>query len=368
MATSITTESEYNRAEEVKAFDETKSGVKGLVDSGLQKIPRIFRRPSNELHSSVSVPTNPTKYQVPVIDLHSIKGDKNRREKIVEEIKNASENWGFFQVVNHGVGLSVLEGMIQGVIRFHEQDDEVKKQYYSRDRMRKVTYSSNFDLYTSKAANWRDTLTFRMTSPEPVDPQEIPPTCRDITLEYTKEVTALGETLFQLLSEALGLKSDHLKEMQCDESCTLVSHYYPPCPEPELTLGTSKHTDPAFLTILLQDQIGGLQVLHQDHWVDIHPIPGAFVINIADLLQIVSNDKFKSVEHRVLANHIGPRVSVACFFNTRYNMIAKSFGPIKELVSPGTGPIYRDLTMMEYFSYFESQGLQGKPGLENFKI
>ncbi|KAL5708442.1 hypothetical protein ACHQM5_019235 [Ranunculus cassubicifolius] len=356
--------SEYNnRAEELKAFDETKAGVKGLVDSGLEKVPRIFLSASNELENSLP---NPTKYKVPLIDLHGIKDDKNSRERIVEEIKNASETWGFFQVVNHGVGLNVLDEMIQGVIRFHEQDAEVRKQYYSRDRMKTVKYSSNFDLYTSKTANWRDTLTFIMASPEPVDPQELPPTCRDITLEYTKEVTGLGETLFQLLSEALGLKSDHLKQLQCDETCVLISNYYPPCPEPELTLGSSEHTDPAFLTILLQDQIGGLQVLYQDQWVDIQPIPGAFVINIANILQIVSNDRFKSVQHRVLANHVGPRVSVACFLNARGD--TKPFGPIKELVSAETGPIYRDVTMLEYFNRFERQGQQVKSDMENFKL
>ncbi|KAK8548618.1 hypothetical protein V6N12_061528 [Hibiscus sabdariffa] len=63
-------------------------------------------------------------------------------------------------------------------------------------------------------------------------------------------------------------------------------------------------------------EIGGLQVLYEDQWIDVPPVPGALVVNIGDMLQLITNDKFKSVEHRVLANTEGPRVSVASFFTT----------------------------------------------------
>ncbi|PIA36463.1 hypothetical protein AQUCO_03400387v1 [Aquilegia coerulea] len=364
----ISSESDYNRTEELKAFDDTKTGVKGLVDSGLQKVPKIFIRPPNKVVQNSD--SNLTHFAIPVIDLGGIHEDKRVREEIVHGIKSASENWGFFRVVNHGVPLSVLDEMIKGVIRFNEQDDEVKKEYYSRDETRNVRFNSNFDLYTSKAANWRDSLAIymlRTLRSNPLHPSEMPTACRDISMEYAKHVSTLGDTLFELLSEALGLKTDYLNEMGCAEHCLLVSRYYPACPEPELTLGTAKHTDPAFVTILLQDDIDGLQVLHQDLWVDVRPIPGSLIVNIGDLLQITSNDKLKSVEHRVLANQVGPRVSVASFLTPAFN-VASRYKPIKELISDDTGPVYKEISLKEYVNNFNSEGLDGKSGLDNFKL
>lgn len=108
---------------------------------------------------------------------------------------------------------------------------------------------------------------------------------REMMIEYSKEVMKLGKLLFELLSEALGLNTNHLKDMDCTNSLLLLGHYYPPCPQPDLTLGLTKHSDNSFLTILLQDHIGGLQVLHDQYWVDVPPVPGALVVNVGDLLQ-----------------------------------------------------------------------------------
>lgn len=110
-------------------------------------------------------------------------------------------------------------------------------------------------------------------------------------IEYSKQVKDLGITLFELLSEALGMNPSKLKDMDCAEEFSIYGHYYPPCPKQELTIGTDRHTDGSFITILLQDQVGGLQVLYENQWVNVPPMQGALVINVGDLLQASSHSR-----------------------------------------------------------------------------
>ncbi|PHU07003.1 Deacetoxyvindoline 4-hydroxylase, partial [Capsicum chinense] len=103
---------------------------------------------------------------------------------------------------------------------------------------------------------------------------------KDILLEYTNQVMKLGDTLFELLSEAIGLEPNHLKDMGCSEGLMVLGHYYPACPQPELGLMALGHYYPACPQPELTLGTRGLQVLHQNHWVDVPPTPRALVVNI----------------------------------------------------------------------------------------
>ncbi|WOH12733.1 hypothetical protein DCAR_0832241 [Daucus carota subsp. sativus] len=272
----------YDRQSELKAFDDTKAGVKGLVDSGVTKIPRIFVH--NQAQISQIPSSRHSKSGFPSIDLKNIDIDESSRGRVVKEVRDACENWGFFRVVNHGVPESVMDEMIDG---FHEQDTELKKLFYSRDFTKKFLYNSNFDLYKAPAANWRDTIFCNM-APEPPQPEEMPEVCRDIMFDYSEHIMKMGITLLELFSEALGLDRNHLKGIACAEDLGLDRNHLKDiaCAEGLFTLATSNHSDSGFFTILLQDNIGGLQVIHDNEWIDIPHVPGSLIVNIADLLQV----------------------------------------------------------------------------------
>lgn len=160
------------------AFDESMLGVKGLVDSGIKKIPSMFIHENiieEKLKSKSKSKSNQqnNNYQVPIIDIGCVDGGDSDRSKIVDRLRDACENWGFFQIVNHGIPSTLMEKAIEATFKFHEQDPEIKKKYYSRDTKRRVIFSTNFFVYNTSKVTWKDSFLCQIA---PVDPdwEELP--------------------------------------------------------------------------------------------------------------------------------------------------------------------------------------------------
>lgn len=115
---------------------------------------------------------------------------------------------------------------------------------------------------------------------------------RRVYQRYCEEMKELSLTIMELLELSLGVElRGYYREFFEDSRSIMRCNYYPPCPEPERTLGTGPHCDPTALTILLQDDVGGLEVLVDGEWRPVRPVPGAMVINIGDTFMVTKRER-----------------------------------------------------------------------------
>ncbi|MBA0720411.1 hypothetical protein Golax_008033 [Gossypium laxum] len=178
---------------------------------------------------------------------------------------------------------------------------------------------------------------------------------------FATKVAILAQKLAEILAEKLGHKSSFFQESCLPSTCYLRLNRYPPCPIPSDIYGLMPHTDSDFLTILHQDQVGGLQLVKDGQWIAVKPNPEALVINIGDLFQAWSNDCYKSVKHCAVTHPTKERFSAAYFLCPSYETVIESCS---------MPSVYRKFSFREYRQKVqEDVQLHGyKVGLSRFLV
>ncbi|KAK8698261.1 hypothetical protein V6N13_114386 [Hibiscus sabdariffa] len=303
------------------------NGVKGLSEMGLKALPKQYIQPLEERMCMTNVQAQES---IPIIDMSNW-----HSPEVAKSICEAASRWA-----------------------------EVKNNY-SKDHSpsNNVRFGTSFTPQAEKALEWKDYLSLFYVSKE--EAYALWPTiCREQVLDFMEKSEVVIKQLLQVLMKGLHVDEvDETKQSLLMGSMRTNLNYYPICPNPELTVGVGRHSDISTLTILLQDEVGGLFVRGNDgdNWIHIPPIKGSLVINVGDALQIISNGKYRSVEHRVVANGSKNRISVPIFVNPRPGDI---IGPLSELVENGEKPIYKQILYSDYVKHFFRKAHDGKKTVE----
>lgn len=271
---------------------------------------------------------------VPVIDIGEL-----HAAPTLQALDAACREWGFFQVVEHGVDARILEDLQHAMRRFFHQP-AAAKQTIARGR------DNPWGFYdrelTKNTRDWKEVYDYGPADGGDLVPQ-LPaglPGFERAMRNYYDACEGLAMRLLGALSVNLGMDESYLAGgFRPEHSSFLRLNYYPVCPAPARPrdlatprdghLGINHHTDAGALTVLLQDDQPGLEVYRHGAWHLIEPRRGALVINIGDIVQVWSNDRYRASLHRVIGNAEAERFSAPFFLNPAY---AACYAPLPSIV------------------------------------
>ncbi|KAL1823425.1 hypothetical protein DCAR_0311314 [Daucus carota subsp. sativus] len=278
--------------------------------------------------------------QLPLVDLGRLSsGHPVWRKECEKEIIEAAKEWGFFQVVNHGICKEMLVNLQQEQVKLFRQP------FHQKANQNPSNSPSGFYRWGNLAATSRAQFSWSEAFHIPVSSVSDFRTLNHLSStveEYTEVVSKLTTKIAEILADNMGICSykTFLEDKVVPSSCYLRMNRYPPCPKSySKACGLVSHTDTSYLTVLHQDKIGGLQLMKDGAWICVNPNPDALVVNIGDLFEAWSNGLYKSVRHRVVANGEFERFSVAYFScPTRDTVVSSCSQP----------SIYRDFSFEEF--------------------
>ncbi|CAI9091962.1 OLC1v1027086C1 [Oldenlandia corymbosa var. corymbosa] len=333
---------------------------------GFDHVPKSYYVPPL---NRPSLTTESTGHDIPVIDLDGLTNNPARRSPIIEDISKACKDVGFFQIVNHGISQRVLDDALSAAFKFFNLSNKEKSKFMSNDVHNPVRYGTGIKDGLDKIQNWR---TFLKHYANPLDQYislwpETPQEYREKMSEYSKAVHKLGVSLMEAITESLGLGPAYMSAKMEEGSQTIVVNCYPPCPQPDLALGFSPHSDYSCVTIVLQSS-SGLQIQDPSDgkWSDVPNIHGALQVNVGDCVEVLSNGMYKSVIHKVKLSSDTTRVSIASLHSLALN---EKMETAPELVNEQNPKGYRESSFEELLDFISKNDItDGKFFIDTLRL
>ncbi|KAK4723903.1 hypothetical protein R3W88_026682 [Solanum pinnatisectum] len=273
-----------------------------FISSKVEALPPTYVLP---MHERPLAPV-PIVKEIPVIDL----GDE--QDVVAQQLAKALEEYGFFQVINHGVPEDLMDEAMKVYEEFFNLPVEEKEKYTNEAE---TLYTSNPKHYNSKEHKYR----------------------KEVIGAYSSKIRELSMIIFDLVREGLGLEAVYFGK---EHEQKMIVHHFPVCPDPSSTLGMDGHCDPNLITIY-QQRVYGLQILKYEEWIGVEPLPHAFVVNFG-----------------LPNNGIGT-----------YFCPANIVEPAKSFVGPDNPPLFKSFKWdTEFFPHYANKKSVYHATLEAFKI
>ncbi|XP_071702171.1 protein SRG1-like [Rutidosis leptorrhynchoides] len=304
--------------------------------------------------------------QVPIIDMERLSSEQYLAEVELEKLNVACKDWGFFQMINHGISCSLLEKVKKETQEFFKLPMEDKKKFWQTTEDVEG-FGQAFVVSEEQKLDWSD-IFYLITLPHNIRKPHLFPNLplpfRDTLEIYSRELKNVALKTLLYIAKALKTEAKDMIVLFEDGMQAMRMNYYPPCPQPEQVIGLTPHSDAVGITFLLElNEVEGLQIKKDEIWIPVRPLPKAFIVNIGEILEIVTNGQYKSVEHRAVVNSEKERLSIATFLNPN---LEGDLGPAPSLITPETPAKLKRVATVDFFKNLFSKELKRKTNVEQY--
>ncbi|CAJ2638805.1 gibberellin 20 oxidase 2-like [Trifolium pratense] len=295
--------------------------------------------------------------ELPLIDIRAIKNDEVAMVNAAEIVRKACIKHGAFEVTNigEGVDLDFINVVLQETHNIFKLPLSKKISAITKDCGFSIAHAERY----TTVLPWKETFTFMYKHNNKNETQVVDVLnsllgqhFQQVGLVYQKYCDAMNElskVILELLAISLGVDRKHYQRFFEDAESMMRCNFYPPCSANlNGALGNGPHCDPISITILLQDQVGGLEIFADNKWLAIPPKPNTFVINIGDTFMARTNGLYKSCLHRVLVSNELERKSLTFFINPRGD---KTVSPPNELLEKDESRKYPDYKWDDLYKF-----------------